>query len=206
MPFPPQNPVVMEGKFQATVSPLSSKRNPSLVLLFRQKICISRTMCVYIYIYIHTPILRLPISEVLDDSSLFFPQPPIFVNEARTENLAASGLSLPYTLCSYFCMDFQAPDIHGQNAGDRKVSSMAESWRTCFVLQVIQPSQKPGAMSLLQTSISQSSLPTPPHAYTDGPNPGLVSSCAICAQMGRQNVLEFSPSIRFFLPRICSPL
>ena len=154
----------------------------------------------YTYIYIHTPILRLPISEVLDDSSFFFPQPPIFVTEARTENLAASGLSLPYTLCSYFCMDFQAPDIHGQNAGDREVSSMAESWRTCFVLQVIQPSQKPGAMSLLQTSISQSSYPPHPTLTQTAPTLGWSPLVPYVHKWAVRTFSNFLPAFASFCP------
>lgn len=109
----------------------------------------------------------------------------MFVTEDRAENLAVPVLSCPYTLCSYFCVDFQAHNTGGQNAGeqnagDKEVSHMVGSLVTCFVLQVIKPSQKPRAMSTPQTSISQSLVPTPPHAYT-GPNPGLVSSCAISA-------------------------
>lgn len=104
----------------------------------------------------------------------------MFVTEDRAENLAVPMLPRPYTLCSYFCVDFQAHNTGGQNAGDKEVSCMVGSLVTCFVLQVIEPSQKPRAMSTPQTSISQSLVPTPPHAYA-GPNPGLVSSCAISA-------------------------
>ena len=80
-------------------------------------------------------------------------------------------LSLPYTLCSYFCMDFQGPNIHGQNAGDREVSCMTESLVTCFVLQVIQPSQKPGLWAFFK--LPSASHHYPPHLMLTRMSPTL---------------------------------
>lgn len=64
----------------------------------------------------------------------------------------------------------------GKNVGDKEVTSMVRSVVTCFVLQVIQPPQKPEATSISQTSINQSPLPTPPHTCAA---PTLGWSCLV---------------------------